>query len=181
MTLVEVICAIFVLAIVFVGVLNAVAFSREMVFSNNSREKASFKGQLIADEIFSLATGCDPEEADAETKLINKIEAVVNNNSDPQNNDIDEKGKIGRALYVDNFTEPDAFVPVDDAYIQYTIEKVSAVDEPGSDETGNFTIIHEKGWNISVRVFYHQIADNSDYRCVDISLFAPLNYIQDVA
>ena len=40
-TLVEAMCAIMIMAIVFVGILNAVSFSRQMVYTNNSREKAS--------------------------------------------------------------------------------------------------------------------------------------------
>lgn len=178
MTLVEVICAIFILAIVFVGVLNAVAFSREMVFSNNTREKASYKAQLVADEIFTLATGCDPEVM-SEAELSSKIDTVLNSGNDPQNNDTDESGNIGIVKYVGSLSETSAFKAEGGAYIEYTIEKVTASDTDESDANGTYAKVGEKGWNITVRVFYHQINENSEYRCVDISVFAPLNYIAD--
>ncbi|MBQ3692199.1 MAG: prepilin-type N-terminal cleavage/methylation domain-containing protein [Clostridia bacterium] len=181
LTLVEVICAIFVLAIVFVGVLNAVAFSRQMVFTNNAREKASFKGQLVADEIFSAATGYDPDSTT--TNPEDEIEKIVNNlTSDPQNKDSDTA--IGRAQKVTTLTDPAAFTPAatDPYYIEYTLDKIGTskvVDKEDSDTTGKYTEAVEKGWDITVRVFYKEITDDSDFRCIDISAFAPFNYIDD--
>ena len=180
MTLVEVVCSVMVLAIVFVGVLNAVAFSRQMVFSNNSREKASFKGQLVADEIFSLATGYNPDtqEEELRTKLSDALTAA----DDPQNSE-DANG-FGNAKLVGTLTDPSAFKPGDDkSYIEYTIEPIgkSASKSNKDTDADNTPYVDsvEIGWNIKVRVFYQEIGGHSGYRCVDIPVFAPLNYIKD--
>jgi len=180
MTLVEVVCSVMVLAIVFVGVLNAVAFSRQMVFSNNSREKASFKGQLVADEIFSLATGYNPDtqEEELRTKLSDALTAA----DDPQNSE-DANG-FGNAKLVDTLTDPSVFTPGDDkSYIQYTIEGIGKSVSKSNKDTDADNVPYvdsvEIGWNIKVRVFYQEIGLQSGYRCVDIPVFAPLNYIKD--
>lgn len=184
LTLVEILCAVFVLAIVFVGVLNAVAFSRQMVFTNNSKEKASFKGQLVADEIFSIVSGSDPDTVSVED-ISTKIADVVNNEEDPQNNAEDSRAAVGKATYVgryDDLSDPASFTPVEDSYIEYAIEPIDAsmvVDNAVNDGTGQYTEAREKGWNITVRVFYHEISADSEYRFVDISVFAPFNYISD--
>ena len=111
LTLVEVLCAIFVLAIVFVGVLNAVAFSRQMVFSNNSREKASFRGQLVADEVLSICTGLNPTNVDDLTTVATKVDGVLNDMSDPQNND--SETAVGKVERVNTLSDPASFNPGD--------------------------------------------------------------------
>lgn len=177
LTLVEVICAIFVLAIVFVGVLNAVAFSRQMVFTNNAREKASFKGQLVSDEIFSTVSGSDPDSVSID-EINAKIADVINNDADPQNLDGDNMAAVGKVKAVPSLSDPAGFSADDDCYIEYLVTPIGtadAVDNP----SGDYTEAREKGWNITVRVFYNEISADSDFRCVDISIFAPFNYIKD--
>lgn len=182
MTLVEVVCSVIVLAIVFVGVLNAVAFSRQMVLTNNAREKASFKGQLVADEIFSLATGYDPDTKVDELKAA--LNSAITAEDDPQN-DTDGTG-IGKVELVDVLSSPsdDSIKEKseDGSYIQYTVVPVGK-DAASSQEVEVDGIkcidTVEIGWDITVRVFYRQIGGQSDFRCVDIPVFAPLNYIKD--
>lgn len=171
-TLVEALCSVFVLAIVFVGVLNAVAFSRQMVFTNNAREKASYKGQLIADEIFATVTGIS---TDGSEDPVAAISAVVNDMDDPQNTDPDTK--IGTVTKVNKLTDPKNCNGK--SLIEYTIE---AVNESYSDDTDGTVSVHnvtEQGWNITVRVFYKEVGAQDDYKCVDISAFAPYNYIKN--
>lgn len=178
LTLVEVLCAIFVLAIVFVGVLNAVAFSRQMVFTNNSREKASFKGQLVADEVLSIATGFNPNEDP--TDMLAQIDNVLNDMSDPQNND--SETAVGKVERVNTLSDPASFNPGDSgALIQCKITGVtSETSNEVSDGSGTYTEAVEIGWDITVRVFYREISGDSDFRCIDITAFAPSNYIDDV-
>ena len=185
-TLVETLCAIFVLAIVFVGILNAVAFSRQMVFTNNAREKASYEGQLIADEILSAATGFNPETDDP----TDAIEGVINNvENDPQN--VKEGKTIAPGTKIVNkvttLTDPKNFKPTGDCHMEYTISKVTESysdgmedvpkDPAGGADTVSMQEAHETGWDIVVRVFYQEIGNQGDYLCVDITAFAPYNYI----
>ncbi len=180
LTLVEVLCAIFVLAIVFVGVLNAVAFSRQMVFSNNSREKASFRGQLVADEVLSICTGLNPTNVDDLTTVATKVDGVLNDMSDPQNND--SETAVGKVERVNTLSDPASFNPGDSgALIQCKITGVtSETSNEVSDGSGTYTEAVEIGWDITVRVFYREISGDSDFRCIDITAFAPSNYIDDV-
>jgi len=182
LTLVEVICAMFVIMIVFVGVLNAVAFSRQMVFSNNSRESASYKGQLVADEIFSLATGCDPDSI-SEAELSDKLKPILENVNDPQNVEEDDKKIVGVVTYADPLPDPSAFSPdAKNSYIQYKIKAIKESDSKNEEVTeGSETHndVREKGWDITVRVYYREISDNSPFRCVDYAIFAPFNSISD--
>ena len=180
MTLVEVVCSVIVLSIVFVGVLNAVAFSRQMVFSNNSREKASFKGQLVADEIFSIATGYNPDTQVDELKT--KLSDALMADDDPQNST--EGNDFGKAKLVGTLTDPSAFVLGEDkSYIEYTVEAIGKSASKNNKDTDSDSTPYvdsvEIGWNITVRVFYQEIGGHSGYRCVDIPVFAPLNYIKD--
>jgi len=182
LTLVEVICAMFVLMIIFVGVLNAIAFSRQMVFSNNSRENASYKGQLVADEIFSLATGYDPDSM-TEDELSEKLKPILENIDDPQNVGDDESKIVGVVTYANPLPDPDTFVPnTTSTYIQYNIKAIKTENVKDEDVTVG-TEVHksvvEKGWNITVRVFYREISENSPFRCVDYSIYAPFNAISD--
>lgn len=173
-TLVEAICAVFVLAIVFVGVLNAVAFSRQMVFTNNARDKASDKAQLVADEIFSTAMGFDPNDAMAESDLRTAIVSVVNNPNDPQN--VDPDTAIGTVNFVTAFTEPSAMNDSMDK-IECIITPVLESCADAADGTISKQEVVELGWNIQVRVFYKEIGNDYNYRCVDVSAFAPTNYV----
>lgn len=182
LTLVEVICAMFVLMIIFVGVLNAIAFSRQMVFSNNSRENASYKGQLVADEIFSLATGYDPDTM-TEDELSDKLKPILENVDDPQNVGDDDSKIVGVVTYANPLPEPDAFVPSSTStYIQYNIKAIKTEHVKDEDVTSGSEVhkeVVEKGWNITVRVFYREISQNSPFRCVDYSIYAPFNAISD--
>ncbi len=176
-TLVEAICAVFVLAIVFVGVLNAVAFSRQMVLSNNAREKASYKGQLVADEIIATVTGVDPD--DAESDPIALIEQVINNlETDPQNTD--PENAVGHCTHVDtyaNLTSPGDFTyDATAGDVQYTLEAVGETYTDAMDGTVSVQEISQRGWNITVRVFYKEFEAQAEYKCVDITAFAPFNY-----
>lgn len=173
-TLVEAICAVFVLAIVFVGVLNAVAFSRQMIFTNNARDKASDKAQLVADEIFSTAMGFDPNDAMAESDLRTAITNVVNNPNDPQNMDPDTA--IGTVNFVTAFTEPSAMNDSMDQ-IECIITPVLESCADAADGTVSKQEVVESGWNIQVRVFYKEIGNDYNYRCIDVSAFAPTNYV----
>lgn len=169
-TLVEAISAVFVLAIVFVGVLNAVAFSRQMVFTNNARDKASDKAQLVADEIFSTAVGYDP--ATGTVALMDALDSVLNYDSDPQN------AGIGKVNFVSSFTDPSA---MDESMVQIEciISATTADYTDDVDGTVSKQNVVELGWSIKVRAYYREIGNSGDYRCVDVSAFAPTNYIDD--
>ncbi len=173
-TLVEALCACFVLAIVFVGVLNAVAFSKQMVLTDTARERASDKAQLIADEVFSAATGypvTDPV-SDLVTKLVN----IVNNNSDPQTDPI---GKVAFKSKSEGFTALDHMTAAQ-PQIECIIDPITtAADEAKADGTVSRQEVVELGWDIKVRVYYKEIQDSDKYLCVDVSAFAPSTYIPD--
>lgn len=184
LTLVEVICAIFVLSIIFVGILNAVAFSRQMVFTNNSREKASFKAQLVADEIFATAAGKDPDSVEA-SALADTINAVLNNEEDPQNIDEENMAAVGTVRYAgegeESLSDPSDFVDDGDCYVEYSIDPVKSsevYENEGDEGLGKYNEVAQRGWNIKVRVFYREIGSNSDFRVVDLSIFAPFNSIK---
>ena len=70
-----------ILAFVCAGVLSSVAYSREMIYSNNSREKASDKAQFISDEIIVAATGVDPAAPDGATLIATSMNSIANNAS----------------------------------------------------------------------------------------------------
>ena len=63
-TLVEAVCSVMILAIVFAGVLNSIAFARQMVFTDNVRDKASDRAQIVADELINVCTGKNPDDPD---------------------------------------------------------------------------------------------------------------------
>lgn len=173
-TLIEAICAVFVLAIVFVGVLNAVAFSRQMVLTNNARDKASDKAQLVADEIFSTAVGFVPGTDDA--ALMTALDGAVNNlTDDPQN--VDADSAIGKVNFVTTFTDPSDMDESKD-YIECIISATTEKCDDAAEGTVSKQDIVELGWSIQVRVFYREIG-RSDYRCVDVTAFAPANYIKN--
>ena len=179
-TLVETVCAILIFAIVTVGVLNAVAFSREMIYSNNEREKASDKAQLLADEIISTATGKNPENADDLTSIVTLVDAYAKQAADPADNDV-QIDAIGSAKYVSDFTEPTDEADV----VQYKIRAVTSDTDKEVKQT--FTVegrtqevtLHETlrpGWEIEVRVYYKMIG-GTEWRSVDITAFAPRDMV----
>ena len=181
-TLVEAVCSIIIFAIVCVGVLNAVAFSREMVYSNNAREKASDKAQLIADEIVAAATGEDPEGAgNPEDNITNRVNQIVNNGPTSSNIQTDVIGKVVKRSESAGFKTPDN----DDECIQYIIKKVTdgtdvssditvVVSRPSGLTTEHATIHQTKisGWDIKVRVYYKAVG-SGEWRVVEVSAFAP--------
>ncbi len=176
-TLVEAVASVIILAIVCVGVLNAVAFSREMVFSNNSREKASDKAQLVADEIVAAATGVDPSDpaGNPEGIIQSNVDAIANNAAAGTTNiQTDAIGKVNR---VAAFSTPTN----DNELVQYILTKVVDSTDVEHDTDVRVSGIHQKatvhdatlvGWDIKVRVYYKMVG-SGDYRVVDVSAFAP--------
>ncbi len=167
-TLVEVLASIFVLTIVFMGVLCAVAFSRQMVFTNNNKEKASDQAQLVADEIITLVTG-EENYGDATTK----VEAYYRTGAGA------EAGtKMDRDIAdvtISGFAEPTASSP---ERIQYIITSVTSSSADRSDAAGNaYVETQQQGYNITVRVYYDKINGNGGYECVEINGFAASVYI----
>lgn len=170
-TLVEAICAVMILAIVFVGVLNAVAFSRQMVFTNNAREKASDNAQLIADQIFTIATDYNPDDAGALDNLKTELSSTLTTS--------DNDG-IGAITYVTAFSDDRSTLPTGYSYsVQYKIDSVSASSADITD-AGGAVIGHEttqSGWNITVRCYYQRFGTGNDWDCVEVSAFASPNVI----
>lgn len=182
-TLVEVITAIMVFAIVTVGILNAVAFSREMIYSNNSRDKASEKAQLVADEIVSIATGVEPTGS-TKADIVAAVKKVTNAPDSSTANNVQAEA-IGEASMVSEFTTPG---PEGVTMIQYKIEplevedafettRVVRKDDSGRDVEAQKIETQSKGWKIQVRAYYKNIGGSDEYRCVDINAFAPYNII----
>ncbi len=177
-TLVETVCAVMILAIVTVGVLNAVAFSREMIYSNNSREKASDKAQLIADEIITIASHCDPSGSTIKTAIEGKVDTIANNTSptDVQHNN------IGNVISVDNFYVPTnqnemiqyILTPVTDSTVTETEKKVIV---GGIEQKTTIYDAKQPGWDIQVRVYYKNIGGKDEYRMADVRAFAPYNVV----
>lgn len=172
--------SVIILAIVCVGVLNAVAFSREMVYSNNSREKASDKAQLVADEIISAATGQNPEESTAADTIENLVNAIANDStSSVANIQADSIGKVNR---VTAFAEPNN----EDELIQYILTPVTDdtdteyetdVVVSGVKQGAKYHSTKVAGWDIQVRVYYKMVG-SAGYRVVDVSAFAPRDYVE---
>lgn len=170
-TLVEAICAVMVLAIVFVGVLNAVAFSRQMLFTNNAKEKASDNAQLIADQIFTLASDYDPDDSSALSNLTSELSSTLSTS--------DNDG-IGAITYVTAFSDDRSTLPAGYSYsIQYMIAPVSAATTNITDGAG--AVIGQettqKGWNITVRCYYLRLGTDDNWNCVEVSAFASPNVI----
>ena len=181
-TLVEAAASVMILAIVCAGVLNAVAFSREMVFSNNAREKASDKAQLVADEIISAAMGENPKDASALNVIVARVNDITTNSLEGTTNI--QADAIGVVTQVDEFHEP----ANENELIQYIITPVeTAADvERDTDVTVNKikqkVTVHDvvvEGWNINVRVYYKMIGSGGTYRVVDVSGFAPRDFAAD--
>lgn len=170
-TLVETMAAIMIFAIVVVGILNAVAFARQMVFTDNVKEKASDKAQLIADEIITTAMGHDPNSTTEPADVISAIALVTNDSSDPQT------ALIGEVTNVSSFTDPASYVEGTDPEIQYIIAPVSSSATDAVDGTVSLQEVQEAGWNITVRVYYQRINNNDSYDCVEVSAFAPFSYV----
>lgn len=179
-TLVEAVASVMILAIVCVGVLNAVAFSREMVFSNNEREKASDKAQLVADEIISAAMGQNPGDSDALNDIKAKVNAIANDSTSSAANI--QTDAIGKVKYVNTFSTPTGT----DDIIQYTIVPVPEGTDIETDTDVKVSGIHQKatvhqctvpGWDIQVRVYY-KMSGSGSYRVVDVSAYAPRDYVE---
>ena len=127
-TLVEAMCSVIILAIVCVGVLNAVAFSREMVFSNNNREKASEKAQLVADEIIIALAGISPDDSTALGQIDTKMNNIANDNT-AADTQLSTIGKVIRRDKADGFKPPSN----DDEMIQYIVDPVTADTDVATD------------------------------------------------
>lgn len=179
-TLVEAVASVMILAIVCVGVLNAVAFSREMVFSNNAREKASDKAQLVADEIISAAMGENPEDSTAPASIQAAVNAIANDSASGTSNI--QTASIGKVNCVTAFTTP----ATEDDLIQYILTPVTDGTDVERDTDVKVSGINQKatvhdtkvvGWDIKVRVYYKMVG-SGDYRVVDVSAFAPREYVE---
>ncbi len=168
-TLVEVLASIFVLTIVFMGVLCAVAFSRQMVFTNNNKEKASDQAQLVADEIITLVTGV----ADIDTAKDN-VEEYYDTGAGVRT----ESDAGTEIVEVTTFAEPTSSTS---PKIQYTITPAAPstpADANRTDAAGNeYVETQQQGYNITVRVYYDKINGNGGYECVEINGFAASVYI----
>lgn len=184
-TLVELVCAIAVFAIVCAGILNAVAFSREMVYTNNSRDKASDKAQFVADELVAAATGVDPSAADGAALIQGKMDSIAaDNDAMVQNGLANEADKIGAVTLIteEDFIEP---TPENNApLIQYILKAIPADEDADIlEDVGGITQavdgrdIKQAGWDIRIRVYYKQVGGGGSYRSVDVSAFAPQSYV----
>lgn len=171
-TLVEALASVMILALIFVGILNAVAFARQMIFTDNARDKASEKAQLISDEIIATAVGHDPAVTGEDLNIVNEINQIANNTSDTQ------MTVIGEVTYMDlGFTDPAHFVKGADPEIQYTITPVSSSESDGADGTITYKDVRQAGWNVTVRVYYQRVNKNDAFDCIEVSAFAPHSYI----
>lgn len=159
-TLVEVLASAFVLVIVFTGVLSAVAFSRQMVFTDNEREKASDEAQLIADEIISVAKG-SADISDASTKIADYYTAL----STPKN--VADMTAFGFS-YSGGTTE---------SKYQYTLAESSDnctdTDTSGLSGTLQGKVTTQQGFDLTVRVYYQRINGGGGYDCVEVTAFVP--------
>ncbi len=163
-----------ILAFVCAGVLSSVAYSREMIYSNNSREKASDKAQFISDEIIVAATGVDPAAPDGATLIATSMNSIANNASA---SDIQTES-IGVVNFVSDYFEPTN----SDQTIQYKLEAIPAdvieetdteIRRGGITEHATVRNVTQMGWKIAVRVYYKEIGGGDDYRYVDVEAFAP--------
>lgn len=179
-TLVELVCAIAIFAIVCAGILNSVAFSREMVYTNNSRDKASDKAQFVADELVSAATGVDPTAADGPALIQAKMESILADNETIANNAGAER--IGHAtLMADGiFKDPTN----DNELIQYVLTAIPGDEDndileevDGITQAIDGRDVRQAGWDITIRVYYKQVGESGNYRSVDVSAFAPQSYV----
>ena len=170
-TLVEALASVMILALVFVGILNAVAFARQMVFTDNVRDLASEKAQLISDEIIATAEGHDPTQAAEIINIETEVSQIANNASDTQTD------LIGEATKVNTFTDPAAFVKGTTPEIQYIITPVTDSVIDTDNGTVSYKEVVQAGWNVKVRVYYQRINQNDAYDCVEVSAFAPHSYI----
>lgn len=165
-TLVEALGACIVLMIIFTGVLNSVAFAQRLVYSNNSKEKASDTAQLVADELIVIARGSDSVDA-AQEKI---AESKVFDESDPQ------FAIIGNVEEVDDFSEPDGTHGI----IQYILTEQGDSKEDTELDVGGETVqgnsIKQCGVLINVRVYYKRFTNSTQYDCVDLVAFAPKDY-----
>lgn len=179
-TLVEAMCAIMIMAIVFVGILNAVAFSRQMVYTNNSREKASDRAQLVADEMISIATGFDPGETLDPTVTENlkvAIEDVLNYSGADGVGGDPQYTIIGGVEYcIGDFVDASEFDPETHSDIQYKLEPVGTTTDDVTEGTPHKAVT-QRGWQITVRVYYQSIGGNNRYTAEELVAFAPTNYI----
>lgn len=148
-----------------------------MVYTNNSREKASDYAQLVADEIVSAATGVDPTDVagNPEGIIQSNVDAIANS-AGPTTSNI-QTDSIGRVNKVDSFYTPTN----EDEMIQYTLTKVTDSTDIEYDTDVIVSGINQKssvhevkmiGWDIQVRVYYRE-SGSSDYRVVDVYAFAP--------
>lgn len=165
-TLVEALGACFVLMIVFTGVLNSVAFAQRLVYSNNSKEKASDTAQLVADELIVVARGSDDVTA-AQTKI---AASKVFDTSDPQ------YAIIGDVQEVVAFSEPDAAHGVIQYTLAYQNNSTTNVDITVGGANVQGSSVKQDGILINVRVYYKRFTNSSKYDCVDLVAFAPKDY-----
>lgn len=179
-SLVEAMCSIVILAIVTVGVLNAVAFSREMIYTNNARDKASDKAQLVADEIISAVTGVDPALG---SQAFNNIDMTVNAIANDSTGADVQARAIGKVARVGVFETPD---DDNDALIQYILTprevdydedvvKTFRSGDTGEDVEITVTESVQSGWQIDIRVYYKQIGGGNAYKMIDLHVFAPVD------
>lgn len=174
-SLVEALCSVMILAIVFAGVLNSVVFSRQIVLTQNIRDVSSDRGQLIADELITICMKYNPDEYDAtnHNQGVNQalaaiqaeIDSVINYADDPQYND-----EIGGIAVVNTFTDATSFNPNTDKRTQV---KIQFVEESITDKTDHKEI-KQAGWDITVRLYYQAIGSQGPWQGTDITAFAPM-------
>lgn len=163
MTLIEVLCSIFVLAIVFAGVVSAVVFSQSMVYTDNARDKASDQAQLVADELLTVAKGCDGTIASTRSA----IEAYLLSSGE------DIEYKVDSSAF--------GYSGAADEEIQYTLVECKDTDTDDTTTVSGNTVpavtATEQGVTIIVRVYYQKVNGGGAYDCVEVSAFAPTAYV----
>ncbi|MDE7390753.1 MAG: prepilin-type N-terminal cleavage/methylation domain-containing protein [Lachnospiraceae bacterium] len=159
-TLVELVCAIAVLAIVFAGVLSSVAFAQTMVYNDNSKEKASDEAQLVADEIISMARGSDTV-SDARTIINNYYTTGTGASTDMQ------------IVSTFNFTgsEPHIQIILEQCDFEY-----QDTDCPVAGVTASGKAVEEKGIGATIRVYYERMNGQGGYLYEEVYAFIPYQY-----
>lgn len=173
-TLVEAVCSVMILAIVFAGVLNSVAFARQMVFTDNVRDKASDRAQIVADEMITICTGKNPDDPNLASVLADiesEVNSIINNADDPQYDN------VGTVTLVSSLTGVDAYNPAYNPEIQVTVEPVSETMSDAAIDGIDTKDTTQAGWNITLRIYYQAIGGHDNWQATEISAFAPYTYV----
>lgn len=176
-TLVEALAAVFVIVIVFTGVLSAVTVSRQMIFTDNAREKASDTAQIISDQIMAAASG-QTTLADVQAA----IEQVLNNDPNDTSHEliggtVSWVGTESGCLATDFGYPAAGLTPY-----QYMITATTDDTDTDTEATAGGTTlsgkqISEEGFAVTVRVYYQKVNANNDYSYIEMVVFLPINSV----